>query len=69
MAATNDHLLEGEEANIHEELKTIFRDPDVWLDQPNDQLGGIPPKHFLGSPETEKPLRDLLRAIKHRMST
>ena len=69
MSSTNDHLLEGEKANIYEELKTIVRDPDAWLNQPNDQLGGIPPKQLLGSPDTEKPLRDLLRAIKHGMPT
>jgi hypothetical protein len=69
MASPKEHLLEGEKADIHEELKTIFREPDRWLNEPNDQLGGIPPKHFLGSPDTEKPLRDLLRAIKHGMAT
>ena len=69
MAATNDDLLEGEKADIHEELKTIVQDPDTWLNQPNDQLGGIRPKELLGSPAREKPLRDLLRAIKHGMPT
>jgi Antitoxin Xre/MbcA/ParS C-terminal toxin-binding domain len=69
MASTNDHLLEGEKANIKDELKTIFHEPDRWLDEPNDQLGGIKPKDLIGSPEKEKPLRDLLRAIKHGMPT
>jgi hypothetical protein len=69
MASRNTHLLEGEKADIKEELKTIFREPDKWLNAPNDQLGGIAPKHFLGSPEKEKPLRDLLRAIKHGIPT
>ena len=66
--ATND-LLDGEKVNIYEELQDIVRDPDQWLDQPNDQLGGKRPRDFLGSPEKEKPLRDLLRAIKHGMPT
>jgi Protein of unknown function (DUF2384) len=66
--ATND-LLDGEKVNIYEELQDIVKDPDRWLDQPNDQLGGKPPRDFLGSPEKEKPLRDLLRAIKHGMPT
>ena len=69
MAAPNDHLLDGEQADIHDELKTIFAEPDKWLNEPNEQLGGLPPRHFLGSPEKEKPLCDLLRAIKHGMAT
>jgi Protein of unknown function (DUF2384) len=69
MSSTNNHLLEGEQADVHEELKTIVQDPDIWLNQPNDQLDGIRPKELLGSPEREKPLRDLLRAIKHGMPT
>jgi uncharacterized protein (DUF2384 family) len=50
-------------------LKDVVQDPDEWLRQPNDQLGGKRPQDFLGSPEKEKLLRDLLRAIKHGMPT
>jgi uncharacterized protein (DUF2384 family) len=69
MAQTINHLLDGEKLDIYEELKDIVQDPDEWLRQPNDQLGGKRPQDFLGSPEKEKPLRDLLRAIKHGMPT
>jgi uncharacterized protein (DUF2384 family) len=64
-----DDLLEGEEVDIHNEVKKLVQDPRKWLDTPNDQLGGRPPRDFLGSPEREKPLRDLLRSIKHGMPT
>ncbi len=69
MAQTIHHLLDGEKIDILEELKDIVQEPQEWLDQPNDQLGGKLPRDFLGSPETEKPLRDLIRAIKHGMPT
>lgn len=69
MSQAIDHLLEGEEPKIYDELKKLVKDPDKWLDQPNDQLGGKRPRDFLGSPEQEKPLRDLLRGIKHGMPT
>jgi uncharacterized protein (DUF2384 family) len=69
MSQTTDHLLDGEKVDIYEELQDILKDPDKWLNQPNDQLGGQRPRDFLGSPEKEKPLRDLLRAIKHGMPT
>jgi uncharacterized protein (DUF2384 family) len=69
MPRTIDHLLDGEKLDIREELKDIVKDPDAWLNQPNDQLGGKRPRDFLGSPETERPLRDLLRAIKHGIPT
>ncbi len=69
MVSRNTHLFEDEKADIQEELKTIVREPDKWLNAPNDQLGGVAPKHLLGSPEKEKLLRDLLRAIKHGMPT
>ena len=69
MAQTSSQLLDGEKPDILDELKDIVQEPDEWLDQPNDQLGGNRPRDFLGSPETEKPLRDLIRAIKHGMPT
>ena len=69
MAQISHHLLKGEKPDILEELKDIVQKPDEWLDQPNDQLGGSRPRDFLGSPEKEKPLRDLIRAIKHGMPT
>lgn len=69
MAQIIHHLLDGEKTDILEELQDVVQKPQEWLDQPNDQLGGKPPRDFLGSPEKEKPLRDLIRAIKHGMPT
>lgn len=69
MSQTRQGLLEGEHSDIREELRELVKDPQQWLEQPNDQLGGKPPQEFLGTPESEKPLRDLLRAIKHGMPT
>jgi len=73
MLSTDVHLLEGEKEDIREELKAIFQDADEWidkwLDEPHPQLGGKKPKEFIGSADQEKPLRDLLRSIKHGMFT
>jgi hypothetical protein len=65
-SAPSDNLLPGEEPDIRKDIASVVQDPDGWLSQPNDQLGGQKPGDLIGT-EREQSVRDLLRAIKHGM--
>lgn len=57
-------LLEGESKDILEELRKVVKEPDCWLDCPNEQFGGVAPRDLLGTTEEEL-IRDAIRRIKH----
>lgn len=53
-----------DEKPIVEELRNILKNPEEWLDEPNDQFAGRPPRALIGTPEEHR-LRDMIRSIKH----
>jgi hypothetical protein len=61
-------LFPDEHSDIHQELAQVVKDPDIWLDTQNDQLGGRKPGDLVGTPE-EHLIRELIRAAKHGMPT
>jgi Protein of unknown function (DUF2384) len=72
MSLRASQLLEGEKADLIEEAKAVLgADADPWLDAPNYQLGGEKPRKLISSGDSVKQqfVRDLLRAIKHGMTT
>jgi antitoxin Xre/MbcA/ParS-like protein len=72
MSVQTSDLLEGEKANLAEEAQAVLGDAaDTWLDSPSYQLGGAKPRELISSGNAKKQqfVRDLLRAIKHGMTT
>jgi hypothetical protein len=61
-------VLEDESLNIIDDVKKVFRDPDTWLDSPNNSLGGEKPRDLI-STEREREVRDLLRRIQDGITT
>ncbi len=61
-SSTTDPSLD--ETPIMDELQDILKNPDEWLDEPNDQFGGRPPRALIGIPD-EQLLRNMIRAVKH----
>jgi hypothetical protein len=59
-------LFDDEMDDLKNEVRTIFDDPDSWLNMPNDRFAGKKPIDLIGTKE-EQQLRDLIRAIKHGM--
>jgi Antitoxin Xre/MbcA/ParS C-terminal toxin-binding domain len=57
-----------EQAEIRDLITQVVAHPDLWLDTPNDVLGGKKPRDLIGTDQEER-LRDLARAIKHGMPT
>ena len=51
------------EKPILEELQDILKNPEEWLDEPNDQFAGRPPRALIGTPE-ESRLRDMIRSVR-----
>jgi hypothetical protein len=51
------------------EIAEIVLYPDAWLNTPNDQLGGQPPRVFLDSEEGREILHNLVQMVKHGMVT
>ena len=52
------------------EVKDVVLYPDVWLDTPNDQLGGRPPRDFLDGGDDEREfLHDLLQSARFGVPT
>lgn len=49
-------------------ISEIVSDPNLWLDTPNDQLGGMKPRDLIGT-QREGLIRELARAIKIGMPT
>ena len=65
-------LLEGEKADLLEEAEAVLGNvAEAWLDAHNLQLGGVRPRELIESrnPKKQQLVRDLLRAIKHGMTT
>ena len=59
-------LFENESPNIVKELGSVFLQPKLWLDTPNDALGGRKPRDLIATSD-EDLLRDFVRRIKHGM--
>lgn len=57
-------LLPDEMPDLHEEVKRVVADPDLWLDTPHELLGGRTPNEVITQGEAQR-VRDLLRAIKY----
>lgn len=51
------------------EIAEIVLYPDAWLNTPNDQLGGQPPRVFLGSDKGREILHNLVQMVKYGMVT
>ena len=51
------------EKPILEELQAILKNAEEWLDEPNAQFGGRPPRALIGTPEEHR-LRDMIRSVK-----
>jgi hypothetical protein len=49
------------------DIADIVLYPEAWLDMPNDQLGGRPPKELLEGGEGQMLLHNLVQAVKHGM--
>lgn len=57
--------------DLRDEIADVILDPDLWIETPNDQLGGRKPIDLVNSAdEAERQrVRDLIEAIKHGMFT
>jgi uncharacterized protein (DUF2384 family) len=66
-------LLDGEKADLIEEARDVLGDDEAesWFDLKNYQLGGHKPRDLIcsGDSAKEQLVRDLLRSIKHGMTT
>jgi hypothetical protein len=55
---------EALQANLRNEISSLFADPNEWLDADNPTFGGARPRDIIDSGHGEKVL-DRLRAIKY----
>lgn len=62
-------VVDEEHDSLLAEIAEIVLYPEAWLDTPNDQLGGQPPRIFLGSDEGHEILHNLVQMVKHGMLT
>lgn len=66
-------LLDGEKADLIDEARDVLGEDEAegWLDARNYQLGGYKPRDLIcsGDSAKEQLVRDLLRSIKHGMTT
>ncbi|RMH23013.1 MAG: DUF2384 domain-containing protein [Acidobacteria bacterium] len=60
-----ERVLSAEE--LMAEVAEVVQSPEVWLDTPNAQLGGIMPRAMLESAEGQEQLHNLVQMIKHGM--
>jgi uncharacterized protein (DUF2384 family) len=67
--ANQVHARVFEQDPLLTEIAEIVLYPDTWLKTPNDQLGGRPPRAFLGSDEGREILHNLVQMVKHGMVT
>ncbi len=53
--------------NLREELTKVMRADAVepWLHTPNEQFGGRKPAEYIDDSTTDRPIRDLILAVKH----
>lgn len=61
-------IVEGESADILDDVRKVFPDPGAWLDAPNDSLGGKKPRDLIHT-EREREVRYLLRGIEDGITT
>ncbi|HWE34990.1 MAG TPA: hypothetical protein VG406_00340 [Isosphaeraceae bacterium] len=55
-----------ETRDIHDLIDEVIPLPGLWLDTPNENLGGARPRELIGT-DREEIVRDLARAIKNGM--
>jgi len=51
------------------EIAEVVLYPEIWLDTPNDRLGGQAPRALLKSEEGRDLLYNLVQNVKHGMMT
>jgi uncharacterized protein (DUF2384 family) len=56
-------------AGLRSEIEEVVQDADLWLESPNDRLGGLKPKDLLGTTKGRSVLHSLVQSIKHGMFT
>ncbi|GAC1472354.1 MAG: hypothetical protein NVSMB9_19490 [Isosphaeraceae bacterium] len=57
-----------ETSDLHTLIAEVVQDPEVWMDTPNDVLGGVKPNDLVGT-NHESRLRELARALKIGMAS
>jgi hypothetical protein len=57
-----------EDVDIHSLIDDVVPNPEEWKNAPNETFEGKSPAGLIGT-EKEQALRDLLRAIKHGMTS
>jgi hypothetical protein len=67
--STAHALDDGEKDTLLAEIAEIIVYPDVWLDTPNDRLGGQPPRALLSSENGREVLHSLVQSVKHGLFT
>jgi aminoglycoside N3'-acetyltransferase len=67
-ASSRQKLCPDEKQDLRAEAAEVVADSDRWLERPHELLGGRKPADFIGTAD-EPLLRDLLRALKHGMTT
>jgi hypothetical protein len=66
MATVSTPRTPDPDTNLLDLIREIVADPQVWMDTPNDQLGGQRPRDLIGTDQEER-LWDLARAVKFGM--
>lgn len=56
-------------ADLRSEIEEVVQDANLWLESPNDRLGGLKPKNLLSTSEGRSVLHSLVLSIKHGMFT
>jgi hypothetical protein len=59
--------LDEEHKSLLAEIAGIVLYPETWLNTPNDQLGGQPPRAFLDSEKGREIVHNLVQTVKHGM--
>lgn len=62
-------LPNGPQDPLLSEIAEVVLYPDLWLDSPNDRLGGLSPRSMLGFPEGRNLLYNLVQNVKYGMTT
>jgi uncharacterized protein (DUF2384 family) len=62
-------VVDEEHDSLLTEIAEIVLYPETWLDAPNDQLGGQPPRALLGSDQGREILHNLVQMVKHGLMT
>lgn len=60
----------GSQDPLLSEIAEVVLHPDLWLDAPNDRLGGLAPRTMLSSEAGRRQiLRNLVQNVKQGMTT